>query len=129
MTRASRTPFTDPALVARVLAACALAFAPTAHGTRDPMRPPLPAAERTAVRAARAPDLSAVIGSGERRVAVVNGRVVRAGDTVDGALILAVFDDGVRYSRAGVARELRLPPAATVKRPAQIGPAGPRSGK
>lgn len=111
------------------LVACGLAFATTAQAARDPMRPPMAATSRVAPRAVPAPELTAVIGSAERRVAIVNGRVVRAGDTVDGALIVAVFEGGIRYSRAGAVRELRLPDAPAVKRPARESTAGPGSGR
>lgn len=100
-----------------------------AHAARDPMRPPQAGAARGAVRVEPAPALTAVMGAGERRVAIVNGRVVRAGDTVDGALIVAVFEGGIRYSRAGAMRELRLPTGPAVKRPARDVSAGPGSGR
>jgi len=115
---------------AAVLACCGLALVAPAQASRDPMRPPQAAAVRAAARVEPAFQLTAVIGSDERRVAIVNGRVVRAGDTVDGALILAVFDGGIRYSRAGAARELRLaasPVRAAMKRPAGAVAAGPGS--
>jgi hypothetical protein len=46
--------------------------------------------------------------AGEKRVAIVNGRLVRAGDTVAGARILEVLAHGVRYERAGKIQTLTL---------------------
>lgn len=108
-------------------AACGLAL--SAHAARDPMRPPLPAAGPAAARIAPVPALTAVIGSDERRVAIVNGRVVREGDTIDGLLILAVLEGGIRYSRAGTVRELLLPSTPAMKRPARTPSGGSGSGR
>lgn len=115
--------------IAAAIAACALACAAPAGATRDPMRPPLPVAGPAAARSTPEPVLTAVIGSEARRVAIVDGRVVRAGDRVDGVLILAVFDGGIRYDRAGVVRELKLPAVAAAKRPAGTASAGPGRGR
>jgi MSHA biogenesis protein MshK len=116
-------------VAAAVLAAGALGCAVEAAAARDPMRPPRPVAAPAAARPVPEPVLTAIIGSDARRVAIVNGRVVRAGDRVDGADILAVLEDGIRYGRAGVARELKLPSAVAVKRPAGTDPAGAGSGR
>jgi hypothetical protein len=61
--------------------------------------------------------LEGVISSGATRVAIVNGRVVRAGDEIGGARILEVFTDGVRYSRAGQIQSLLLPGVSASARP------------
>ncbi|MEO8065094.1 MAG: hypothetical protein ABI821_20370 [Pseudomonadota bacterium] len=80
----------------------------SAQTFRDPMRPP----GSTAVRAgpARSPafKLEGVI-AGAVRVAIVNGRLVQAGDEIAGAHIIEVLVDGVRYSRAGRIQTLVLP--------------------
>lgn len=115
--------------VAVALAAGGLALAAPAGAARDPMRPPVPAAGAKSSRSAPEPVLSAIIGSAARRVAIVDGRVVRAGDRIGGVEILAVFDDGIRYSRAGIVRELKLPAPVAMKRPAGTASAGPGSGK
>jgi len=90
------------------LASLLLSVSAQAQTLRDPMRPPgsAPVSVRPSVSAAI--KLEGVI-SGTVRVAIVNGRVVRAGDTVAGAQILEVFSDGVRYSRAGRVQTLSLP--------------------
>lgn len=77
---------------------------------RDPMRP-AGAAPAARPRAASTFKLEGVI-SGSVRVAIVNGRLVRAGDDVGGAKILEVLSHGVRYSRGGKVQTLLLPGAA-----------------
>lgn len=80
-----------------------------AQGVRDPMRPPgATAAASSRPRATNTLKLEGVI-AGPVRVAIVNGRLVRAGDEVAGARILEVLHDGVRYSRAGKIHSLLLP--------------------
>jgi hypothetical protein len=80
---------------------------------RDPMRPAFVPAPARAPDAAPRPStgnaikLEGVIG-GEKRVAIVNGRLVRAGDSVAGARILEVLANGVRYERAGKIQILTL---------------------
>ena len=92
-------------LALAALMACS-AYAQTA---RDPMRPPGTAAA-VRPRGPVALKLEGVI-SGSVRVAIVNGRLVRAGDEVAGAKILEVLPDGVRYSRGGQIQSLSLPGA------------------
>ena len=93
------------------IALCILLLAGVARGgdLRDPMRPAgAPAAARPAP--VYSLKLEGVI-AGARRVAIINGRLVRVGDTVAGARILEVFADGVRYERAGKVQTLMLPVA------------------
>jgi MSHA biogenesis protein MshK len=86
----------------------AIAKVASAQTFRDPMRPAgaAPAAARVAAPAALR--LEGVI-NGAERVAIVSGRVVRAGDLVLGATILEVLPNGVRLSRAGRIQTLVLP--------------------
>ena len=95
----------------RIVAVCAL-IAGAAAGRvfagdlRDPMRPAgAPAASRPAP--VRTLKLEGVI-AGEKRVAIVNGRLVRAGDSVAGARILEVFANGLRFERGGKIQTLTL---------------------
>ena len=80
----------------------------SAQAFRDPMRPAgaTPAPTRAAAPAALR--LEGVI-DGAQRVAIVNGRVVRAGDVVNGAQVLEILPHGVRLSRAGKVQLLMLP--------------------
>jgi hypothetical protein len=79
---------------------------------RDPMRPAGAATAPTASRPApvNSLKLEGVI-AGAQRVAIINGRLVRVGDTIAGAKILEVFAQGVRYERAGKVQMLTLPVA------------------
>ena len=87
----------------------ALLFTAGVHAQtfRDPMRP-AGAAAATRPRAPSSLKLEGVI-SGSVRVAIINGRLVRAGDEIAGAKILEVLNDGVRYSRGGQVQSLLLP--------------------
>lgn len=95
----------------RIVAVCALVAAAAAGRVfaselRDPMRP---AGATAAVRPAPVYSLKLEgVIAGEKRVAIVNGRLVRSGDTVSGARILEVFANGVRYERAGKIHTLTL---------------------
>jgi len=94
--------------VAHCLFAAALfAAGAQAQTFRDPMRP-AGVAPASRPRLPSTLKLEGVI-NGSVRVAIVNGRLVRAGDEVAGAKILEVLTDGVRYSRGGHVQSLLLP--------------------
>jgi len=86
----------------------AIAKVASAQTFRDPMRPAgaAPAPVHTAAPAALR--LEGVI-QGQTLVAIVSGRVVKAGDVVNGATVLEVLPTGVRLSRAGKVQILTLP--------------------
>jgi hypothetical protein len=95
----------------RILAASLLLLAianAAAQTFRDPMRPAGAASAMPRAAAAAVLRLEGVI-QGPMRVAIVSGRLVRAGDTVNGATILEVLPHGVRLSRAGKTQILMLP--------------------
>ena len=101
----------------RIIALCGLIAAVAAGRVfagdlRDPMRP---AGAPSAVRPApvHSLKLEGVI-AGEKRVAIVNGRLVRAGDLIAGARILEVFAHGLRYERAGKIHTLTLATAPAI---------------
>ena len=81
-----------------------------AEGFRDPMRPVgvVPAAAEKARQPVYSLKLEGVI-AGAKRVAIVNGRLVRTGDVIAGARIVDVFATGIRYERAGKTQTLTLP--------------------
>ena len=79
------------------------------------------AAGRRAKAEEAAPVLTAVFSAGERHSAIINGRLVKAGDSVGAYRIEDVLADGVRYRHAGTVRDLHLPhPADSVKKPATV---------
>jgi MSHA biogenesis protein MshK len=85
-----------------------LAIPAVADGLRDPMRPvgAAPAAPRAL--SVQALKLEGVIG-GEPRVAIINGKLVRAGDSIAGVRIVEVLENGVRFERGGRISTLTLP--------------------
>jgi len=109
------------AVVCGLLLACGAAAAQ--DGLGDPTRPtPLRAA--APVEAAAAPQwrLQSTLVAAQRRVAVINGRTVREGETVDGARLVEVRPDGVSLERAGRTFELTLrAPAVQRLEPTQAG--------
>ncbi len=94
----------------RLLLPGLLVAAVSAHSgdLRDPMRPPGTGPAVARVSAPAAIRLEGVM-SGVTRVAIVNGRVVVAGDVVNGATILEVLADGVRFTRGGRVQTLTMP--------------------
>jgi MSHA biogenesis protein MshK len=85
------------------------AAARTASADRlaDPTRPASAKADTTA-EPTDSIRLEAILRSGERHLAIVNGKVVRAGERIGGALIDEVLADGVRYTRDGQSHTARL---------------------
>jgi hypothetical protein len=67
-----------------------------AEPPRDPMRPPMVSGPARSSAQAPAPAVSAVFISHARRVAVVFGRVVHAGDRVGNCVVDEVVPDGIR---------------------------------
>lgn len=85
----------------------------------DPTRPPVVArkASPNAPVQEATPRVTAIIQTGDRRVAVFYGQVVKAGDRVGDMYIESVTAEGVRYRRSGRVEFARLPAqAATVRR-------------
>jgi MSHA biogenesis protein MshK len=103
---------------AAALVVLALALAPAVAVARDPMRPPQPVARAAAPRSEPPAILSAVMGAADRRIAILNGRVVRPGDRVDGMTVERVDAGGLVYVRNGARRELKLAAVPSIKRPA-----------
>jgi hypothetical protein len=77
----------------------ALGGAAHAETLQDPTRPATArAAAQAEVDALR---LEAIMDSGTGRIAIVNGKIVRAGGRVGGALIETIGSDSIRYTRDG----------------------------
>lgn len=56
--------------------------------------------------------VEAIMRSGARHLAIVNGKLVRPGDRVDSALIRDIDTDSLRYEVGGHERVARLPSTA-----------------
>ena len=84
----------------------------------DPTRPISAPSKATPTARAepRAARVSAVIVNGGRRVAVFDGRVVKAGDKVGDIVIHEILTDGVRFSRGAQTEVARLPKQTIVVR-------------
>ncbi len=98
-------------VLASLLSAAALAAtqAPAAD-LRDPMRPPsAPAAAISSPRAPSTLQLQAVMRTGAARVAIVDGKLVRVGDRIDGAVIDEITTESIRYTRGGKQLVASLP--------------------
>jgi MSHA biogenesis protein MshK len=84
-----------------------------AQAFADPMRPanaaPISAGPARSAAAPSGPRLTAVFLNGERRIAVIDGRVVREGDRVSGDTVIEILADNVRLARAGHTQTLRFP--------------------
>jgi hypothetical protein len=106
-----------------VLAVFALQTA-NADPLRDPTRPPQAPGAR-AGRQEAPPTLTAVFAAGQRRSAIFNGHLVRAGDAVGAYEIQDVLVDGVRYRHGGAMHDLHLPrPPDSIKKPTTASPRG-----
>jgi hypothetical protein len=75
---------------------------------RDPTRPatlgrPTVTSLESGVR------LEAVLGTGEARRAIVNGRIVRAGDRVGSVQITEITNDSIQYVQSGRTHVAKLP--------------------
>jgi len=67
-----------------------------------------------AVQASRL-DLQAVYKRDDRLLAIVNGQLVKRGDVIQGATIIAIHDKSLEYKRNGVRQTLKLRPSVMKK--------------
>ena len=102
-----------------LLAGALLALAPGvfAQALVDPTRPPdaAPVPASAASAGAARPQLQSVLISnrpGGRRLAVIDGRSVRAGDKVGGAVVVSIGEASVVLRRGKTLETLRLYPPA-----------------
>jgi hypothetical protein len=95
------------------LAALLLSMSAKAAADRlvDPTRPPQAPSPGSEPQS-EGVRVEAVLRSAERDLAIVNGKVVRAGDRIAGVQIEAILPDGIRYVRDGQVRIARLQPAS-----------------
>ncbi len=80
----------------------------------DPTRPAFaPVKSSSGVRSiGPSSRVTAIFQTGGRRVAVLDGRVVKAGDHVGDVVIHEILADGVRFTRGGRVELARLPKQA-----------------
>lgn len=105
-----RTALAELATFAVVLAVAVGASPSRADGLRDPTRPATLGPSPVLLPAGDAPlRLEAILGAGESGRVIVNGRVVRRGETIAAALITSVGIDSIHYVRAGREYVARLP--------------------
>jgi MSHA biogenesis protein MshK len=95
------------------LAALLLTMSAKAAAERlvDPTRPPQ-APSSSSDPSYEGVRVEAVLRSADRDLAIVNGKIVRAGDRVAGVQIEAILADGIRYVRDGQVHIARLQPAS-----------------
>jgi MSHA biogenesis protein MshK len=93
------------------LAAVLLTMSAKAAADRlvDPTRPPQ-APDNSSRQSEETLRVEAVLRSAERDLAIVNGKIVRAGDRVGGVQVQAILSDGIRYVRDGQVHVARLQP-------------------
>src|SRR5688572_28356741 len=77
-----------------------------AETLRDPTRPVT--AREVTQNADNGLQLEAIMGSGARRLAIVNGKIVREGDRIGAALIEEIGSDSIRYIRNGRSETARI---------------------
>jgi len=68
----------------------------------------LPASRETLAKLKLGLKLTAVVGSGANVKALVNGRILKVGDTLEGALVVAIGNDAVTLELAGEKTDLTL---------------------
>ena len=93
--------------VATAMSSLLLAHPGHAEALRDPTKP-MNAKSAAVVVSAQTIRVEAILSSSERMLAIVNGKVVRAGDRVGDARNDEVLNDGVRYTRDGHSQVARL---------------------
>lgn len=116
--------------LAALLAGSSASQAALAQPLGDPMRPPAtpgPSPAQAAGEAApAAARLQSVLISPGRRVAVIDGRVVRLGERIGDATLVAISESQVVLQRADARETLKLNPGVEKKpvprRPAKVVP-------
>ncbi len=113
-------------MLALALAGLLAAAGAPAASLKDPTRPP-EARPAKAQKAARAPlrwRLGSTLVSPQRRAAVINGRVVGVGETINGARVVEILPAKVRLRRKG--RDITLVLLKQdIKRPSRPGSGKP----
>jgi MSHA biogenesis protein MshK len=90
-----------------------------AQALSDPTRPPMPTGVSVAAprNAASGPVLQSILLSPLRRLAVIDGRMVKVGDRIGNAQIIAIDFDSVKFRRGDSISEMKLLPEARKNNP------------
>lgn len=115
----------------RLIAACLLALgvsSPTqaahAQALADPTRPPAAAEAGEGDRLAPPPSrLQSVLISPARKLAVIDGRTVSLGGTVEGATLVAIRESEVVLQKGAERETLKLNPGVQMKPVPRLAPA------
>ena len=95
-----------------LLLSALLALPVTAADLSDPTRPldlrPVAVEPTSGAPASSSGRLEAILHSQARAVAIIDGKLLRVGDSLDGGRIEAIDNDSVRFIRAGRSITLRL---------------------
>jgi MSHA biogenesis protein MshK len=89
--------------------ACVIVGVAAADPLFDPMRPANSVDASLAATAAGQIRVEAIVNDGERKIAIVNGRVVREGDRVGDATVESISAGAVRFNRGGRSELISLP--------------------
>lgn len=88
-----------------------------AQALRDPTRPPGRSAARAEAGVATGGFvLQSILTAPDRKAAVINGKVVGPGESVDGFMLIAIAEDGAVLKNGTDIRRLRLYPSVVMKR-------------
>lgn len=89
-----------------------------AQEVRDPTRPPGSGTARAGKSAPAAGGLvlQSILTSPERQAAVINGKVVGPGETIDGFMLVGIAEGEAVLKNGGQVRRLRLYPSVDLKR-------------
>lgn len=88
-----------------------------AQALRDPTRPPGMSANKAAPGAATSGlVLQSILISPERKMAVISGKVVGPGESIDGYMLIAIAEDVAVLKDGDRIQKLRLYPAVDMKR-------------
>jgi len=94
----------------------AVAATASAQTLRDPTRPPGRSVARDAPPVAGGFVLQSILNSTERKAAVINGKVVAPGESVDGFMLVGIAEDEAVLKNGSDVRRLRLYPAIAMKK-------------
>ncbi|HYJ17805.1 MAG TPA: hypothetical protein VEW72_01390 [Burkholderiales bacterium] len=106
-------------------------IAANAQALRDPTRPPgIPASKAGPAVASSGLVLQSILISPERKAAVISGKVLGPGESIDGYMLIAIAEDEAVLKNGDKVRRLRLYPGVDMKHEKEIqgGAGGAQSG-